>query len=254
MQLEAWARTNAPSRAAALDSLLKSQSVSAGGSDHLSELRGQILSAWVDEASSWEEQLESATDERTKVTLGVVLFTARTQSGQLGLAGELLRDMEPDLRGPLSDILALKRATAAIASDRLEEAASMVAARKGSLHRVLAAASLAKAHWARLGECEVDPSRDCGAAARAMQIAIGAGERVPERLRPNARMMIAAILAPFGAGERALYRIELAAHELSADRSHERHKLPCLLSSPEAGEIAAAGGGRGGLAAMGPGI
>ncbi len=39
-----------------------------------------------------------------------------------------------------------------------------------------------------------------------------------------------------------------------AARFRSTDKLPCLLSSPEAGEIAAAGGGRGGLAAMGPGI
>lgn len=220
-QLGAWARTNAPEHAAALDGLLNAQPDSIGGSGHQSGLREQILSTWGRESPSLEEQMESAPDHRTKSMLGFWLCARRINAGQLDLAEELLHDMEPDLRGQLSDIISLKRATAAIASDSLVEATGQVAALNDGLHQVLASLSLAKAHWTRSQNSERGSADDVDSADRALQIAIGAVEGITDRLRPHARMKIAAVLAKFGGGERALYELELAVQELNAARSQE---------------------------------
>ncbi len=222
-QLASWAEDRAPEHAAALDGLLDSQTDSIANSSHFSELHGLFEPGDEDAPlAGLERDIESAVDEETKAFLRLMLCTNRIRQGPLSGAEDVLADMRPELRRPLSDIIELKRATEAITNDDLQDATTRVAGLRDSLHQALGALSLASAFWARSKDAENGSPGDRDSADRALQLAVGALRSVPEHLRPHVRIKLAAVLAKRDQTEEALGALEFGLQGLNTDRSNEK--------------------------------
>ena len=236
-QLAAWAETDAPEHASALDSLLASQTDFIGNHGRVAEFREQLDSIREREdsidkgdfSSRLNAEMESEIDEETKAFLRLTLFANRIRAGQLSGAADLLDDMGPELRRPLSDMVELKRTVEAIANDDLEDATTRVAGLKNSLHQVLGALSLASAYWNRSRDAKDGSAEDRDAADRALQLAIGAVDSVPDQLRLHARIAAAAVLAKYDQREDALRVLELGFQGLTTDRASEETEESVLL-------------------------
>ena len=234
-QLAWWAETNAPELASALESLLASQTDSIANRSHLAELRELLVPVPVeggDFLSSLESEIESAVDERTKSSLRFMLCINRIRLGELSRAEKLLGHMRPGVRRVLRNIIELKRTTEAIANDNLDDATARVAGLKDSLHQVLGALTLASAYWAKSRDAENGSAEDRDAADRALKVATGTAEMVPENVRPHARIAVAAVLARCDQPEDALHLLELGLQELNTDRPHEETEESVLSIRP----------------------
>ncbi len=222
-QLASWAETNAPKQAPLLHSLLDTRAASTGTRSRLSQLMERLRPVTESEAlADMEAELEAAVDERTKSRLAFALCVTRIRRGEFRRAADLLDDLRPELRRPLFDIMELKRAAASVANNNLADAAGGVASLKNSLYKVLGALNLAVAYRARSRDAENgSAAEDRDNAERALQLAVGAAESIPDRLRPHARMAIATVLAKCDRNEETLRVLELALQELNADRPDE---------------------------------
>ncbi len=223
-QLASWAETNAPKQTPLLHSLLDTRAASTGTRSRLSQLRERLRPVTESDAlASMEAELGAAVDERTRSRLAFALCVTRIRRGEFRRAAELLNDLSPELRRPLLNIMEFKRATALTANNNLVNTAARVASLKNNLYRVLGALNLAAAYWARSRNAENgSAAEDRDDAERALQLAVGTAESIPDRLRPHARMAIATVLAKFDQNEEALRALELALQELNADRSNEK--------------------------------
>ena len=224
-----------PELTSALESLLASQTDSIANRSHLAELRELLVPVPVeggDFLSSLESEIESAVDERTKSSLRFMLCINRIRLGELSRAEKLLGHMRPGVRRVLRNIIELKRTTEAIANDNLDDATARVAGLKDSLHQVLGALTLASAYWAKSRDAENGSAEDRDAADRALKVATGTAEMVPENVRPHARIAVAAVLARCDQPEDALHLLELGLQELNTDRPHEETEESVLSIRP----------------------
>ncbi len=219
IQLESWAKTNAPEYLSTLESLLTSQPDSLEIREQLSEFREQIERST--SLRGLEEELGAAIEEQSKSRLSFELCMNLVEKGEFSRAEDLLNNLEPELGRRLRDFIGLRRAAEAIASDRLEDASIEVAGLNDSLHQVLGGLSLAREYWARSVDVANPSGEDRDAADQALRRAMGAVENVPDHLRPHARIAIAAVLANCDQGEEGLRVLELALLELRPDQSRE---------------------------------
>ena len=234
-QLAWWAEANTPEFSSALESLIASQANSLANPSELAEFRGLLVPDPVEDGdwlSSLEAEIEAAVDERAKSRLRFMLCINRIRLGELSRAEPLLDHMKPKVRRVLRDIIELKRSMEAIANDNLDDAAARVAGLKDSLHQVLGALTLASTYWARSRDSENGSGEDRDAADRALKVATGAVEIVPEYVRSYARIAVAAILAECDQPEVALHQLELGLQELNRDRPQEETEESVLSFRP----------------------
>ena len=237
MQLASWSKTNAPEHSSTLDDLLAAQPDLLGIGESLSDFRE--FAERMDSVPSLEEELASAIDETSKSRLRFQLCMNRIRNGKYSQAEDLVEDLRPELRGILRDYIGLRRASETIAKDSLEAATIEVAGLKDSLYQVLVGLSLARAYWSRSIDAENGSEEDREAAYRALQHASGAAEGVPDRLRPHARIAVAAVLAECDLGEEALRVLEVALQELGTDQTdgetEEEESLVSVTAHPWGG-------------------
>ena len=239
-QLEHWAQSNAPHQSAILASLLAVQraQLAQGKGPSGMEARLRLLSGPLH--TPLEEQLESASDELAKAGILFGHVANLIVRGELEGARELVADLEDEIRGPMLDIIDLKRTSAAIAQGDLEAARLALATLSDDLHVVLAALELASAYWNQSGNAGDRSDEDVTAAAEAIQLASAATARAPAYIRPTLRLAIARALALTERFEESILTLELAVHEFNADQeSEERTDGALAVSVSEGGDVIA---------------
>ena len=239
-QLADWAQSNAPHQSAVLASLLAVQraQLAQGTVPSGMEARLRLLSGPLHRPL--EERLESAPDEPAKARIRFEAAAGLIVRGELEGARELVADLEDEIRGPMLDIIDLKRTSAAIEQGDLEAARLALAALSDDLHVVLAALELAPAYWDRSGTAGDRSDEDDAAAAEAIQLASASTARVPAHIRPTLRLAIARALAITERFEESILTLELAVHEFNADQaSDERTDGALAVRVSEGGDVIA---------------
>lgn len=236
IQLAPWAKTSASEYSPALDGLLASQTTTAGIRQELSDYREQIGESTSLQASEEDlgAALNSVADEERRSRISLELWMNRLDQGEFEQATEFLDYLSPELRPILRDLISLQRAIEAITGGRLDHAARDVAGLRDNLYQVFGALSLANAYQNRSRERATGSEEDLAAMDRNLYHASGAVEGVPGRLRPHARIAVAAIQVNCDRGEDALRMLELAVQELGSDplARHSGKKQPAFLVIP----------------------
>ena len=227
-QLESWAKSHAPQQLPALASLLgdqqarldQTQSLSVGAERVRRWLSGKPL-------PGLEERIDSAPDEPTKARLRFLSAYYKIENGRLEEARKVVAELEDEIRPPLLDLIALKEVQQAIDERDLEAARLGLSTLNDKLHLVLAALSLASAHWNLSDESGNRREKDSQAAADAIQLAGSATAQVPGDIRPKVRVAIAGALALTGRIEESLAALELAVQEFNTAETPDRspHEL-----------------------------
>ncbi len=238
-QLESWAKSHAPHQVPALSSLLGEQQArldqTQGLSVHAERIRRSLSGG---PSPGLEEQIESAPDEPTKARLRFRLACGKINWGRLDEARELVAELEDEIRRPLLDIIALKEVQQAIDEGDLEAARLGLSTLNDKLHLVLAALSLASAHWNLSDESGNRLEKDSQAAADAIQLAGSATAQVPDEIRPKIRVAIAEALARTGRFEESLAVLELAVQELNtAQKAEKSPDEPLSVAVNDSGDV-----------------
>ena len=222
-QLESWAKSHAPHQVPALSSLLGDQQARLDQAQSLSgqteRLRRRLSGTPL---PSLEERIESASDEPTKARLRFYSAYLKITNGHLEEAREVVAELEDEIRPPLLDLIALKEVQEMIGEGDLEAARLGLSTLNDKLHLVLAALSLASAHWNRSDESGNRLEEDAQAAADAIQLAGSATAQVPDEIRAKVRVGIAGALALTGRIEASLASLELALQEFNAVQNADK--------------------------------
>ena len=222
-QLESWAKSHAPHQVPALSSLRGDQQARLDQAQSLSgqaeRLRRKLSGTPL---PSLEERIESAPDEPTRARLRYYSAYLKITNGHLEEARKVVAELEDEIRRPLLDLIALKEVQNTIVEGDLEAARLGLSTLNDNLHLVLAALSLASAHWNRSDESGNRLEEDAQAAADAIQLAGSATAQVPDEIRPKVRVGIAGALALTGRIEESLAALELALQEFNAGQNAEK--------------------------------
>ena len=224
-QLESLAKSHAPHQVPTLASLLADQQARLD--------QAQSLSAGAERVRRWlsgkpsaglEEQIDSAPDEPTKARLRFHLAYIKISNGHLEEARRVVAELEDEIRPPLLDIIALKEVQQAIDEGDLEAARLGLSTLNDKLHLVLAALSLASAHWNLSDESGSRLKKDSQAAADAIQLAGSATAQIPDDIRPKIRVGIAETLARTERFGESLAALELAVQEFNTAQQAEKNR------------------------------
>ena len=222
-QLESWAKSHAPHHVPALSSLLGDQQARLDQAPSLSgqteRLRRKLSGTPL---PSLEERIESAPDEPTRARLRFYSAYLKITNGHLEEARKVVAELADEIRPPLLDLIALKEVQETISDGDLEAARLGLSTLDDNLHLVLAALSLASAHWNLSDESGNRLEEDAQAAADAIQLAGNATGQVPDEIRPKVRVGIAGALALTGRIEASLAALELALQEFNAVQNAEQ--------------------------------
>ena len=222
-QLESWAKSHAPHQVPALSGLLGDQQARLDQAQNLSAGAERIRRSLSGEPSpSLEERIESAPDEPTRARLRFYSAYYKIRNGHLEEARKVVAELEGEIRPPLLDLIALKEVQKTIEKGDLEGARLGLSTLSDKLHLVLAALSLASAHWNLSNESGNRLEEDAQAATDAIQLAGSATAQVPDEIRPKVRVAIAGVLALTGRIEESLAALELALQEFNAVQNAEK--------------------------------
>ena len=169
-----------------------------------------------------EERIESAPDEPTKARLRFYSAYLKITNGHLEEARKVVAELEDEIRPPLLNLIALKAVQKTIGEGDLETARLGLSTLNDKVHLVLAALSLASAHWNLSDESGNRLEEDAQAAADAIQLAGSATAQVPAEIRPKIRVAVAGALALTGRIEESLAALELALQEFNAVQYAEK--------------------------------
>ena len=197
-QLESWAKSHAPHQLPALSSLLGDQQARLDQAQSLSGQVERIRRKLSGKSVGIEERIDSAPDEPTKARLRFLSAYYKIRNGDLEEARKVVAELEDEIRPPLLDIIALKEVQKTIGEGDLEAARLGLSTLNDKLHLVLAALSLASAHWNLSDESGNRLEKDSQAAADAIQLAGSATAQIPGDIRPKVRVAIAGALALTG--------------------------------------------------------
>ena len=222
-QLESWAESHAPHQVPALSSLLADQQARLDQSQSLSvraERVRQRLSG--KPLPGLEERIDSAPDEPTKSRLRFLSAYYKIMNGHLEEARKVVAELDDEIRPPLLDIIAVKEVHKAIDEGDLEAARLGLSTLNDKLHVVLAALSLAAAHWNLSDESGNHLEKDSQAAADAIQLAASVTVQVPDEIRARVRVAVAGTLALTGRIQESLAALELALQEFNTAQKPSR--------------------------------
>ena len=237
-QLESWAKSHAPDQVPTLASLLGDQRARLAQTQGFSDLERRIQSFSGDSRIDFEQEIESAPDESTKARLRFHLAYIKISRGDLEVAREIVAELEDQIRAPLLDIIALKEVRRAIREDDLEAARLGLSTLNDKLHLVLAALSLASAHWKLMDDSGNRLEKDSQAAADAIQLAGGATAKIPGDTRPKIRVAIAGALALTERFEESLAALELAVQEFNTAQEPGRSlNEPLSVRVSDSGDV-----------------
>ncbi len=223
-QLESWAKSHAPHQVSALSSLLGDQQARLDQTQSLSVHADRIRRKLSGKPSaSLEERIDSAPDEPTKARLRFYSAYLKILNGHLEEARKVVAELEDEIRSPLLDVIALKEIHETIGEGDLEAARLGLSTLNDKLHLVLAALSLAFAHWNLSDESGNRLERDTQAAADAIQLADSATAQVPDEIRPKVRVAIAGALALTERFEESLAALDLAVQEFNTAQKAEKN-------------------------------
>jgi len=223
-QLESWAKSHAPHQAPALSSLLGDQQARLDQTQSLSVVAERIRQRLSGKPlPGLEERIDSAPDEPTKARLRFYSAYLKILNGHLEEARKVVAELEDEIRSPLLDVIALKEIHETIGEGDLEAARLGLSTLNDKLHLVLAALSLAFAHWNLSDESGNRLERDTQAAADAIQLADSATAQVPDEIRPKVRVAIAGALALTERFEESLAALDLAVQEFNTAQKAEKN-------------------------------